>query len=278
MQFDPEWSDLAERTEAVAMRRIVDDQTDGVREQLGMSTHAVADGVQTVIADDPMWGYWNKALGFTSTVTEGTVEEVCATARRLGAPMVGLQLQPRVVPGDWAAVADRHGLTTGTTYVKCFGPAEPREVPTDLRIARLGAEHGAAFLGVMAAGFGFAITDQARAMLEGGQFFDGDWATYGAFDGDDLVACARMVCVPETSAVALFGAATLPEGRRRGAQAALLDVRIREARDRGLRFASAETWLESADTPNPSQHNLRRAGLTEVHTRSNWVWTPPDPS
>jgi hypothetical protein len=52
-------------------------------------------------------------------------------------------------------------------------------------------------------------------------------------------------------------------------------VRIREARDRGLRYASAETWLENEEDPNPSQHNMRRAGLTEVHTRANWVWRAP---
>ena len=112
-------------------------------------------------------------------------------------------------------------------------------------------------------------------MFDGGQFFDGDWATYGAWDGETLVGVARMLAVPETEAVALFGAATLPEGRNRGAQGALLDARIREARDRGLRWASAETWLEDADNPNPSQHNMRRAGLTEVHTRPNWVWRRP---
>jgi ribosomal protein S18 acetylase RimI-like enzyme len=84
--------------------------------------------------------------------------------------------------------------------------------------------------------------------------------------------------VPETASVAIFGAATLPEGRNRGAQAALLDVRFREARDRGLRYASAETWLESAEHPNPSQHNMRRAGLTEVHTRPNWLWHHPSAS
>ena len=76
--------------------------------------------------------------------------------------------------------------------------------------------------------------------------------------------------------MALFGAATLPAGRNRGAQGALLDARIREARDRGLRWASAETWLENDENPNPSQHNMRRAGLTEVHTRPSWVWRAPE--
>ena len=159
--------------------------------------------------------------------------------------------------------------------MKCFGPAEPREVETDLRIERLGPEHAVAFTDVMAAGFEFEATADAHAFFDGAHFFEGDWASFGAYDGDPLVAVARMLAVPETDAVAIFGAATLPEGRNRGAQGALLDVRIREARERGLRHASAETWLESAESPNPSQHNLKRAGLSEVHTRPSWVWRNP---
>ena len=65
-----------------------------------------------------------------------------------------------------------------------FGPAEPRTVETDLRIARLGPEHAADFVRIMAAGFGFEAAPDAYAMFDGAQFFDGDWATYGAWDGD----------------------------------------------------------------------------------------------
>ena len=272
MSTTSDWSDLAEHTEAVAMRRIIEDQTPEVQGLLGMSGHPAADGVHTVVVHDPMFGYWNKALGFCEVVTEDIVTEVVDRCRGQGVSALALLLQPRVLPAHWPDVAARYGLTQGTTMVKCFGPAEPRTVETDLRVTRLGAEHATDFVRIMAAGFGFEQTAEADAMFDGAQFFDGDWATYGAWDGEKLVGVARMLAVADTEAVALFGAATLPEGRNRGAQAALLDVRIREARDRGLRWASAETWLESADNPNPSQHNMRRAGLTEVHTRPNWVW------
>jgi GNAT superfamily N-acetyltransferase len=269
---NPEWSDLAERTEAAAMRRLMTDQPSEVVDLLGVSAPPLADGVHTVVVRDPMWGYWNKALGFCETVTDATVTEAVDRARAQGVAAFAFQVQPRVVPDDWDAIVERHGLTQGTMFVKCFGPAEPREVATDLRIERLAPEHAAAFTDVMAAGFGFEATPEAHAFFDGAHYFDGDWASYGAYAGDALVAVARMLAVAETGSVALFGAATLAEGRNRGAQGALLDVRIREARDRGLRFASAETWLESDANPNPSQHNMRRAGLTEVHTRPNWVW------
>jgi ribosomal protein S18 acetylase RimI-like enzyme len=278
MPENADWSDLAERTEAAAMRRIVEDQAVPVREQLAMSTHDAGDGVHTVVVQDPMWGYWNKALGFCQPVGEDLVGEVRRRAELLGVPALALLLQPRVVPGDWPEVVARQGLTQGTTFVKCFGPAEPRPVETDLTIRCLTPDQGSDFVRIMADGFGFEVSEGATAMFSGAQFFEGDWATFGAWDGDTLLAVARMVVIPETDAVALFGAATLPEGRGRGAQGALLDARIREARDRGIRYASAETWLENAESPNPSQHNLRRAGLTEVHTRPSWVWRNPAPS
>jgi hypothetical protein len=158
------------------------------------------------------------------------------------------------------------------TFVKCFGPAEPRQVETDLRIDRLTAADADAYVAVMAEGFGFPVTPEASALFGGPQFYEGDWSAYGAFDGDDLLGVALMLAVPETGAAAMFGASTVDRGRNRGAQSALFAARMGEARDRGLRYASAETWLENADNPNPSQHNMVRAGLTEVHTRPNWVW------
>lgn len=269
---NPDWSDLAERTEALAMQRMMQHQSPETADLLGVSAPDLADGVHTVVVRDPMWGYWNKALGFRVTLDESTVEEAVTRARALGVPAFAFQVQPRVVPQDWPAITERHGLTSGTMFVKCFGPAEPRTVETDLRIARLTAEDAERFTHVMAVGFEIDETPEAHALFDGPQYFEGDWAAYGAYDGDALVAVARMLVVPDTDAVALFGAATLPEGRGRGAQGALLDARIREARDRGIRYASAETWLETTQSPNPSQHNMRRAGLTEVHTRPNWVW------
>lgn len=254
------------------MRRMMTDQPDDVIRALGVSASPVADGVHTVVVRDPMWGYWNKALGFCEQVTDATVGEAVERATHDGVPEFAIQVQPRVLPDDWQAIVEAHGLARGTMFVKCFGPAEPRGAKTDLRIERLAPERAAAFTDVMAVGFGFEATPEAHAFFDGPHYFEGDWASYGAFDGDRLLAVARMLAVPETDSVAIFGAATLPEGRNRGAQAALLDARLREARERGLRFASAETWLENAENRNPSQHNLRRAGLTEVHTRPNWVW------
>jgi hypothetical protein len=51
------WSDLAERTEALAMARMMRQQTPETAELLGISAPDLADGVHTVVVRDPMWGY-----------------------------------------------------------------------------------------------------------------------------------------------------------------------------------------------------------------------------
>ena len=269
------WSDLAERTEAGVMRRF-NEQTDArTRERLGMSAASVRDGVLVTVARDPMGGYWNKALGFVAPVTDDLVGEIVARAREAGAPAFGLQVQPSARPADEDALLDAHGLTRGNRFVKCFGPAQPRaDVATDgLRIERVGAERADDFGRIMKAGFGVPEeSEDATLWFADPGFYDGEWATYAAFDGDEVVAVARLCVVEETGAGAMFGAATLPQARNRGAQGALMDARVREARDRGCRWISAETWAESPGNPNPSQHNMRLAGLTEVHTREDWVW------
>jgi hypothetical protein len=186
-----EWSDLAERTEALAMQRMMLQQAPATVELLGVSAPDLADGVHTVVVRDPMWGYWNKALGFCSPVDAATVDEAVSRARDQRVPAFAFQVQPRAVPDDWSAIARRHGLTEGTTFVKCFGPAEPRGARTDLRISRLAADDAASFTQVLSVGFGFEETAEAHALFDGPQYFDGDWAAYGAYDGDVLVAAAR---------------------------------------------------------------------------------------
>jgi GNAT superfamily N-acetyltransferase len=269
-----EWSDLAERTEAIFMARFNVETDPETRAALGMEARPLGGhAVMTLIRRDPMRGYWNKALGFTEPVTDDELAEIVAMVERAEVPTFGVQVQPRCQADGFTQAAERLGLQLGATFVKCFGPAAPREVDTDgLRIERLTADDAAVFSRIMHVGFGVERTDLSERWLADPAFFDGDWVTYAAYEGDEPVAVARLLVVAETQAAALCGAATLPEARGRGAQSALLDVRIRDARDRGCRWASAETWAETLENPNPSQHNMRSAGLTEVHVRRNWVY------
>ena len=69
------------------------------------------------------------------------------------------------------------------------------------------------------------------------------------------------------AAAALFtGASTIPDGRRRGAQNALLDTRLRTAASNGCDLAMMVAAPGSA-----SQRNAERQGFRIAYTRTKWM-------
>jgi len=81
---------------------------------------------------------------------------------------------------------------------------------------------------------------------------------------DDQPAAAGALFLHE--GVALFaGASTLPEFRRRGLQAALLEARIRYACEHGCDLA-----MMVAEAGSNSQRNAQRQGFLVAYTRLKW--------
>jgi hypothetical protein len=81
-------------------------------------------------------------------------------------------------------------------------------------------------------------------------------------DSQPVAAAALNV----TNRIALLaGASTIPEARRRGAQLALLEARLRFASARGIDLAMVVTQPGSA-----SQRNAERQGFRPAYTRSKW--------
>jgi GNAT superfamily N-acetyltransferase len=73
-----------------------------------------------------------------------------------------------------------------------------------------------------------------------------------------------MLCIYE--GVALFaGASTIPELRRRGLQAALLEERLRYAFEKGCDLA-----MMVAEAGSNSQRNAERKGFRIAYTRIKW--------
>jgi hypothetical protein len=67
----------------------------------------------------------------------------------------------------------------------------------------------------------------------------------------------------------LAGASTVPSGRRRGAQLALLDARLRFAAERGCDLA-----MMGAAPGSASQRNAERHGFRIAYTRLKWMRAP----
>ena len=54
-----------------------------------------------------------------------------------------------------------------------------------------------------------------------------------------------------------------------------MSVRVADALEAGADWITCETGAETAESPNPSLHNMRRLGLGEQYERVNWIWRPP---
>ena len=272
---DPGWGVLTEQAEAEFMYRFNHDASAASKRALGMDAVRIAGGVLTLMARDPTGGYWNKAigLGLSEPLTGDVVDEVCRLVTGHGVAAMAFQVAPHAHPPGWERLVEQRGLTPGSSLVKFFGPAaEPAPVRTDLRVARLGHEHASGFARVLRTGFDMPPLPALEAWFAEPPSYADGWATFGAWAGDDLAAVANLFVHGDV--LTLSGAATLPRFRGRGAQSALMAARVREGLDRGCRWISTETWPEHPGHPNPSQHNMRALGLTELYERRNWVFRP----
>jgi hypothetical protein len=85
---------------------------------------------------------------------------------------------------------------------------------------------------------------------------------FAELDGKPIATAALNIV---DSVAHLAGASTIPEGRRRGAQLALLDHRLRFAASRSCKLA-----LIGAQPGSGSQRNAERHGFRIAYTRTKW--------
>lgn len=84
----------------------------------------------------------------------------------------------------------------------------------------------------------------------------------GELDGQAIAAGALCFC---QGVALLAGACTVPEGRRQGAQLAMLDTRLRYAAEQGCDIA-----MMCAEPGSSSQRNAERHGFRIAYTRTKW--------
>ena len=266
----------AELGEAEYMYRFFALADDATREALGMAQTRIGGGKVTVMANDPTGGFWNRTigLGVTEPFTPAVLDEVCDFVRAHGGSLTLFQVSPHADPPGWEDLLFGAGVTPGSTWVKFVGDTGDRpDVPTDLRVDVLGPEDGEAYAHVMCAGFGMPLDSPLPAWFARvPEWREAGFTTYGAWDGAELVAAATLLTFDGIGS--LCGAATLPTHRGRGAQGALMVRRIRDAAAAGCTTVVTETGAETPEEPNPSLHNMRRMGLTELYERRNWIWRP----
>ncbi|MDN4489443.1 GNAT family N-acetyltransferase [Demequina sp. SYSU T00068] len=273
--LDPETAmSIAELSEARALWSTVALSPRGVRRAMGIQAATFGSGIALAMQHDPTGGYWSRALahGLTEPVDDALVGRLVDFFRGAEVPAAAIQIPDVLLPGDWDQIAARHHLRAGRTLVKLIRHRSTpvAEAPTELRVSGIDARDAPAWAEVLIRGFGMPTQEDLVAMLA--SIVGRDFYAYGAFDGDRLVAAANVFIGGDVAHMA--GSSTLPDSRRRGAQAALLRVRIEAATDMGCTWITAEAPAEDDPEGGESLRTMRRAGFVELYRRRNWVWRP----
>ncbi len=92
---------------------------------------------------------------------------------------------------------------------------------------------------------------------------DGGFPFVAELDGKPI--SAGMLFIYDDIAI-LAGASTVPEGRKQGAQSALLDARLKFAADKGCKIA-----MMGAFPGSQSQRNAEKNGFRIAYTRTKWM-------
>ncbi len=264
------------RMEAVESDSWADYQLAG-RQVLGTRALSVGGGVALEVPGDPS-GSLNRTIGigWDKPVTAGLLEQIIGFYREAGAPSTILMVAPQVLPPDWAALCRQFGIAdTGSAIVKLSGEARAvadqskavAHLDGGLRVGPVPASRTDEWGEAMRLGFG---DDDPRAQQSAGLASLPGWRLFAVYEDGHIVATASLRI--DGTVGHLFGGATVPSARNRGAQSGLIAARAAAAAEAGCSWVIAEAVAEKPGEYNPSLHNQLRAGLTVRYKRENWIW------
>ena len=254
-----------EEVELAALRTIVDAAAPDLAQQLGLR-YAPQDRAGAVVATGCDVPLLNRAigLGLLTAADEAAIARVVGLWAGTGLTHL-VQVVPHAETAGLRAALEARGLRPLDAWAKVWRDDAPAPAAaTDLRVQEVGRERVTDVGRILCACFG--LPEAVGALFAGVLGHDG-WHTYLAFDGDEPVATGSLFVLGRIGA--LQAAATLPSHRRRGAQGAIVARRIRDGLALGCRLFAAEAAEDTPGDPNPSYHNLLRAGFRLAYRRRN---------
>ena len=207
-------------------------------------------------------------VGLKQPATEQDIDTALGTFSRAGIQHYAIQVSPTARPREietW--LADRGLSAAGDNWAKVIRDGAPAAaVQTDLRIQRIDPSSSEEFARVACEGFRMPPHLRPWFAATVGR---PTWHHYLAFDGPAAVAAAALRVEDRVGWLGV--ATTLPSHRRRGAQAALMARRIDDGRALGCEWFVTETGEDRPQRPNPSYHNMVRAGFRLLYQRPNFM-------
>ncbi|WP_405620797.1 GNAT family N-acetyltransferase [Streptomyces sp. NBC_00076] len=267
---------LAELTEIMAYADFATSAPTSVREALGLGSLHVGSTRALAIREDPSH-FFNRAGGFgvDGPITVDDLVRVCDFYRGRGVSQGSLVIAPPLLPRDWAATAASLGLAEGSRFTKLGCDIDTLRTAVDSaaldpgwRVGVVEAHQARECATVMMTTFGFTTPDMIE--MAASCVGKANWRQYAVWAGERIVAVGSVFLNGECAD--MFGGATLPEARGRGAQSALLTARVRAATAEGCRWLVAETGVEGPGEHNSSLRNMVRVGFEPLYERATWLW------
>lgn len=263
------FSDLAlarrlEATEALACARSVEararvDPSSGACWIEVAGAHAMFDGVASPVTQ-------TFGLGMAGPVTAHDFETIEAFFREHGAPILH-EVSPLADPSAVALLTERGYQPfefTSMMYRPLDGGGTDVAVDSSVHVRTIGADEGEQWARVSrdgwseVAGLGDFMLQMGRvgAATENARLY------LAEIDGRPIASASLRI---HDGVAFLAGASTVPDGRRRGAQLALLDRRLRDGAAVGCDIA-----MMGALPGSGSQRNAERHGFRIAYTRVKW--------
>jgi GNAT superfamily N-acetyltransferase len=211
----------------------------------------------------------NRVLGFGTggEVSPDQLEAIVQKYRYAGSPRFFFQMSPLGVPHDLPRQLEEVGLKPYNRWVKLYrGVDEPPAARTDLHLKEIGPEESEPFGQVLVSSFEWP---EIMGRWFAGTVGRSGWRHYMAYESNKPAAIGAMFV---RGAYTWFDmAGTLSEYRGRGAQGALLEIRIRDAAAMGCRRVVVETAEETPERSAPSYRNTLRSGFRVAYLRQNYM-------
>lgn len=268
-------TELAERTEINSYADFALCAPTSVRDELGVATRRIGNALALVVRGEESC-YFNRAAGFGAgePITVDVIARACDFFREQDVPEGSIMIAPGALPDDWAAIATELKLSEGDRYVKVACTVEQALAGPDatldpkLRVGVVEPHLAREWATVMMTTFEMpALVDVAEAFVTRDS---ADWQHFAVWEDERIVGVGSLHVVGECAN--MFGGATLPQARNRGAQSARIAWCTRAAQAAGCTWLVADTGAEGPGEHNPSLHNMLRRGLERQYERVSWVW------
>jgi hypothetical protein len=215
-------------------------------------------------------GQFNRiqGIGLPGDEDGDSIEAAVAWFRDKGVRNFLVQIPPGPRSPEFAERASALGLTPFRRAWTKFRrpPLPPPAAPTELRVIEAAAAHARDFGETAAAGFGMpsSLAPWLSALVGRPA-----WRCYVSYDGEAPVGVGAAF--RREGAAWLGVGASLPQGRGRGSQSAILARRIADAVADGAPFLVTETGSRIEGEPQTSFGNILKSGFEIAYERANWT-------